>query len=131
MTGNNYINSKIPMSAYTDGIEVFHVVYTSYKDVYILSYIDEFGIEQEKEVTADYELLPELGDISISKEWYTCKIQGYKVTGSALSLLPEASKPLPSNILSAVYLTPSSLLSISYTLSSSAAACSSACISCN
>jgi len=79
MTGNNYINSKIPMSAYTDGIEVFHVVYTSYKDVYILSYIDEFGIEQEKEVTADYELLPELGDISISKEWYTCKIQGYKV----------------------------------------------------
>lgn len=79
MAGNNYINSKIPMSAYTDGIEVFHVVYTSYKDVYILTYIDEFGMEQEKEVTAEYDLLPDLGDISISKEWYTCKIQGYKV----------------------------------------------------
>jgi hypothetical protein len=79
MAGNNYINSKIPMSAYTDGIEVFHVVYTSFKDVYILSYIDEFGMEQEKEVIADYELIPDLGDISISKEWYTCKLQGYKV----------------------------------------------------
>lgn len=77
--GNNYINSKIPMSAYTNGIEVFHVVYTSFKDVYILRYIDEFGIEQEKEVTADYELMPNIGDIDITMEWYTCKIEGYKV----------------------------------------------------
>lgn len=77
--GDNYINSKIPMSAYTNGIEVFHVVYTSFKDVYFLTYIDEFGIQQEKEVTAEYELIEELGDISITKEWYPCKIQGYKV----------------------------------------------------
>jgi len=76
---SNYINSTIPMTAYTNGIEVFHVIYTSYKDIYILKYIDEFGLEQENEVTSDYELQPELGDIEISKEWYTCKIEGYKV----------------------------------------------------
>lgn len=75
---NNYVNSTIPMTAYTNGIELFHVIYTSYKDVYILKYIDEFGLEQEEEVTRDYELQPELGDIKITKEWYTCKIQGYK-----------------------------------------------------
>jgi len=76
---SNYVNSTIPMTSYTNGLEVFHVVYTTYKDIYILSYIDEFGMLQEKEVTANYKLQPELGDIDISKEWYTCKYQGYKV----------------------------------------------------
>ncbi len=76
---SNYINSTIPMTAFTNGIEVFHVIYTSYKDIYILNYIDEFGLEQEKEVTKDYKLQVELGDIVIKQEWYTCKIQGYKV----------------------------------------------------
>jgi len=76
---SNYVNSTIPMICYTNGLEVFHVVYTTYKDIYVLSYLDEFGLPQEKEVTAEYELQPELGDIGISKEWYTCKYQGYKV----------------------------------------------------
>lgn len=76
---NSYIQTTIPMTAYTSGIEFFHVVYTSYKDVYFLSYIDEFGLPQRKEVTADYELQPELGDIDIKLDWYPCKIEGYKV----------------------------------------------------
>lgn len=76
---SSYVDSNVPLASYTDGIETFHVVYTSYKDVYFLSYIDEFGIPQEREVTADYILQPELGDIGISQEWYPCKIQGYKV----------------------------------------------------
>lgn len=78
-SGSNYINSTIPMTAHTNGIEIFHVIYTTFKDVYILAYTDEFGMAQEKEVTADYVLQPELGDIVISKEWYTTKYQTYKV----------------------------------------------------
>lgn len=77
--GVGYVNSTIPMTAYTNGIEVFHVIYTSYKDVYMLSFTDEFGLLQEKEVSADYVLQPELGDIDIEMDWYTCKIEGYKV----------------------------------------------------
>lgn len=78
-SSSTYVNSTIPMTCYTNGLEVFHVVYTTYKDVYFLDYLDEFGLLQTKEVTADYELQPELGDISISQEWYTCKYQGIKV----------------------------------------------------
>jgi len=76
---SNYVNSTIPMISYTNGLEVFHVVYTTYKDVYILTYLDEFGMTQEREVTDEYELQSDLGDIGISQEWYTCKYQGYKV----------------------------------------------------
>ena len=76
---SSYVDSNIPLTSYTNGIEVFHVVYTSYKDVYFLTYLDDFGIQQEREVTADYVLQPQLGDIGISQEWYPCKIQGYKV----------------------------------------------------
>lgn len=73
------VRSRIPLSGFTNGIEVFHVVYTTYKDVYILKYVDEFGLEQDKEVTVDYELQEDLGDIIITKEWYTCKVEGYRV----------------------------------------------------
>lgn len=76
---SNYVNSTIPMTSYTNGLEVFHVIYTTYIDKYFLDYLDEFGLPQTKEVTADYELQPELGDIAVSQEWYTTKYQGFKV----------------------------------------------------
>jgi len=47
---------------------VYHLVYKTYKKVGILTYIDELGVEREMEVSPDYKLNYELGDIEMTKE---------------------------------------------------------------
>lgn len=74
----NMDNPYKSMTTGTDGLEVFHVVYTSYQDYQVLLYDDGMGI-REMQVDASYKLQPEMGDISLRTEWESVKMEGYKV----------------------------------------------------
>lgn len=77
----SHVNKDNPyqsMTSGTNGIELYHVVYTSYKDYQVLTYDDGTGI-RDMDVDASYKLQPELGDISLRTEWESIKMEGYKV----------------------------------------------------
>lgn len=77
----SHVNKDNPyrsISSGSNGIEVFHVVYSSFKDYQVLTYDDGLGI-REMEVDAEYKLQPEMGDISLRTEWESVKMEGYKV----------------------------------------------------
>lgn len=56
----------------------YRVVWKSLKEYNILIYIDEYGFEQEMEVDEDYELNPEVGDVSLEKKYEECWWRCYK-----------------------------------------------------
>jgi len=59
---------------------VYHVVWKAQNNVRILKYIDfDSGEIYEKIVSSDYELNPELGDISIEDKWIPVVYEGYKI----------------------------------------------------
>lgn len=60
-------------------IDVFHGVWKSFKEIGILTYIDELGIQQTKEVDESYKLDKEAGDISLEKEWVNEVWEGYRI----------------------------------------------------
>ncbi len=74
---NNYSYHNSTNSA-TNGVELFHVVYTTWRRYGILTYDDGLGEPKTMEVGEDYELNKEQGDISIAYDWENIKYQGYK-----------------------------------------------------
>lgn len=62
-----------------NGVELYHVVYKTWRPYYVLTYIDEvLGIESMMEVGEDYKLNKEQGDIKLEKHWENIIYQGYK-----------------------------------------------------
>lgn len=62
-----------------DLIDVWHCVWKGYKKVGILKYIDELGQEQEMEVSEDYTLDLNNGDISIEWVYNSVVYEAYKI----------------------------------------------------
>jgi hypothetical protein len=60
-------------------ITVFHGVWKSFKEVYILKYTDNLGQQQEREVDNTYVLDKQQGDITIDVEWINEVWEGYKI----------------------------------------------------
>lgn len=60
-------NSNNSITSTSDLIDIWHIVWKGFEKVGILKYIDELGQEQETEVSEEYKLSPENGDIDI--EW--------------------------------------------------------------
>lgn len=60
------------------GIELYHVVYKTFRDYQVLTYLDAFGLEQQMEVGGDYQLNKAQGDISLKKEWENILYEGYR-----------------------------------------------------
>jgi hypothetical protein len=65
----------------TNGIELFHVVYTSFRGYQILTYLDELNVERTMEVGEDYVLNKAQGDIRLEKQWESIKMNGYRCLG--------------------------------------------------
>lgn len=64
------VSTTIPQSMLFNGlVDIFHVTWKTFKKIQILTYRDELGIVQEKEVDEDYKLNKELGDIDLEVEW--------------------------------------------------------------
>lgn len=74
---NNYSSHNNTNSS-TNGVELFHVVYTSWRKYGILTYEDKLGQVRTMEVGETYELNKKQGDISIEYDWENIKYQGYK-----------------------------------------------------
>lgn len=73
----NINNSNIALTS--DLIDVFHVVWKGFVKVGILTYINELGQQDQMEVSEEYVLNPENGDISIEWEYNTCVFETYKI----------------------------------------------------
>jgi hypothetical protein len=77
-------------------IMVYHVQWKTITEVGILTYIDEYGFKQVKEVDRTYEFQPELGDIDISWEYHNEIYEGYKIDDI---YIPLGSVPIQRNTL--------------------------------
>lgn len=75
---NSNYNRFYNINDTAQGIELYHVVYKTYRDYQVLTYEDAFGIEQEMEVGADYKLNKAQGDISLRTEWENILYEGYR-----------------------------------------------------
>lgn len=73
VTGSTYKN----MYTTQNGVELFHVVYTTFRKYGELTYESGFG-EKVMEVGDDYVLNKDLGDISIEWKWENIKYEGYR-----------------------------------------------------
>lgn len=62
-----------------DLIDVWHATWKGFEKVGILVYIDEFGQQQEAEVSEDYVLDTTKGDISIEWSWNSCVYEVYRI----------------------------------------------------
>lgn len=71
-TNNSIVNSAI------NGIELYHVVYKTWRDYYVLYYNDELGIERQMQVGTDYKLNKTQGDIKLVRRWENILYEGYK-----------------------------------------------------
>lgn len=60
-------------------IPVYHAFWTTEKEIAILTYNDKFGIEQEMIVESTYKLNPEIGDISLDKDYILAIKEGYRI----------------------------------------------------
>ena len=90
-----YVNSASGSNPFTNGtmssngIELFHVQYKSYRAYQVLTYIDPLsGIERQMEVGEDYKLNKAMGDISLDLQWENQIIQGYKCLDFYLEVGP-------------------------------------------
>lgn len=76
------INSRRAGSTYDsqlDLIDIYHGVWKTFREIGILTYIDELGKQQETEVDGTYKLDKSKGDISLVKEWINEVWQGYRI----------------------------------------------------
>lgn len=62
-----------------NGVELYHVVYKSWRMYYELEYEDEVGQVRMMEVGEDYKLNKAQGDIKLTKRWENVLYEGYKV----------------------------------------------------
>ena len=60
-------------------ITIFHGVWKSFKEVFILTYQDALGKQQEREVDNTYVLDKEQGDMGLTSEWINEVWEGYKI----------------------------------------------------
>jgi hypothetical protein len=66
--------------------DVYHYVFTTYTKIQILVYEDQLGKMHKKEVTADYKLNREAGDLHLEAEWVNEMWNGYRIGDEALGL---------------------------------------------
>lgn len=62
-----------------DGIEIYHVVWKSFKKVGELSYINELGMPMTMEVDDTYKIDKSIGDISIKWDWESVVCEGWRI----------------------------------------------------
>lgn len=84
--GNNSTFNSINTAS--NGVELYHVVYKTFREYQVLTYEDGLGQIRTMEVGEDYKLQPELGDISLEKNWENIVYQGYKCLGLYLDCGP-------------------------------------------
>lgn len=73
-----------------EGIRVLHGEFKALKAVAFLTYLNPETEEEEMMIVDEsYELNPEIGDISITKEWITAKYEGYKIGDDKYAFLRE------------------------------------------
>jgi len=65
---------------------VYHYVFTTYTKIQILVYEDQLGKMHKKEVTADYKLNREAGDLHLEAEYVNEMWNGYRIGDEALGL---------------------------------------------
>lgn len=58
---------------------VYHVQYLGYKHIKKLTYLDPLGLEQETEVSIDYKLNKEIGDIKVTNVWVNQVLEGWRI----------------------------------------------------
>lgn len=81
-----WISNKDDYSKYTlgninsrDGVELFHVVWKSFKKVGILTYLDELGQIAEMDVDDTYTIDKGIGDISIEWHWESVVCETWRI----------------------------------------------------
>lgn len=96
-----YIRNKEDYEKYSilkevNGIEVFHVQWKSFKKVGIVTFINELGMQDEKDVEEDYKLNTEAGDISVKWHWISEVWEGWRI-GEEHDAIYVDVRPLPYN----------------------------------
>ena len=66
------------LNSVSNGIELYHVVYKTWKPYYVLHYIDSIVGETTMEVGETYKLNKAQGDIKLEKFWENILYEGYK-----------------------------------------------------
>lgn len=84
-TGSGGFNN---ITATNSGVELYHVVYKTFRKYQILTYNTPLGTIGTMEVGDDYVLNPELGDISLEDGWENILYEGYKCLGLYLDCKP-------------------------------------------
>lgn len=83
-----YGNEGVDISVVDDEglIDVYHTVWTTQTQIQILVYADNLGRMQKKEVTIDYKLDLEAGDLHLEKEWVNEMWEQTRIGDEALGL---------------------------------------------
>ncbi len=76
------------LNSATNGVELFHVVYKTWKPYYVLTYIDPILGESTMEVGEGYVLNKAQGDIRLEKFWENILYEGYRCLGYYLDCKP-------------------------------------------
>lgn len=78
-----YVNSSSNFSITnsSEGVELFHVVYKTWRDYYVLHYTGVLGEEKTMEVGIDYKLNKGQGDIKLVRRWENILYEGFKCLG--------------------------------------------------
>lgn len=80
LTNDNMDSVRYNYGYYNGGYtDVFHVNWTAFREIKILTYIDPLGQEQELEVEKEYKLDEAHGDISLTSEWEIETWEGYRI----------------------------------------------------
>lgn len=76
------------ITATNSGVELYHVVYKTFRRYQVLHYLTQLGTVATMEVGDDYVLNPDLGDIKLEEGWENILYQGYKCLGLYLDCGP-------------------------------------------
>ena len=91
---------KEPLSMYEDNnnlYEVWHVVWRGEAKRGILTYVNEIGFTTTRVVDEDYQLNPEMGDISIEWEYEPQVYEGYRIGHRYTAIYPIKARPIAFN----------------------------------
>lgn len=72
-------NQSTSITSNSDLLDIYHVQWKGFVKVGVLTYVDQLGQLQEAEVSEEYELSTQNGDVSIEWEYHSCAFEAFKI----------------------------------------------------